>query len=71
MPSVPSVVPPEFPPMNIANHSLRLAIVRQRYNPYCGAERFIERALGALVREGAEITLITRNWSGAPQEGFR
>ena len=57
--------------MNIANHSLRLAIVRQRYNPYGGAERFIERALGALVREGAEITLITRNWSGAPQEGFR
>ncbi len=57
--------------MNSKAHPLRLAIVRQRYNPYGGAERFIERALGALVREGAEITLITRSWEGAPQEGFR
>lgn len=51
--------------------ALRIALVRQRYNPYGGAERFIERALNSLVREGAEITLITRNWNGAPQEGFR
>jgi len=57
--------------MSSAERPLRLALVRQRYNPFGGAERFIERALGALVREGAEITLITRNWSGAPREGFR
>ena len=57
--------------MTVASSALRLALIRQRYNPYGGAERFIERALGALVREGAEITLITRNWTGAPQEGFR
>ena len=50
--------------------NLRLAIIRQRYNPYGGAERFVERALAALIREGAEVTLITRNWEGAPQEGF-
>jgi UDP-glucose:(heptosyl)LPS alpha-1,3-glucosyltransferase len=50
--------------------SLRLAIIRQRYTPYGGAERFVERALAALIREGAEVTLITRNWEGAPQEGF-
>jgi len=50
--------------------NLRLAIIRQRYNPFGGAERFVERALSALVREGAEVTLITRNWKGAPQEGF-
>lgn len=49
---------------------LKLAIVRQRYNPYGGAERFVERALGALAATGARITLITRNWQGAPQEGF-
>lgn len=57
--------------MNAGSHPLRLALVRQRYNPFGGAERFIERALGALVREGAEITLITRNWNGAPREGFQ
>lgn len=50
---------------------MKIAIVRQRYNPFGGAERFVERALGALAGEGAEVTLITRNWDGAPREGFR
>jgi UDP-glucose:(heptosyl)LPS alpha-1,3-glucosyltransferase len=43
---------------------VKVAIVRQRYNPYGGAERFIERALPALERAGAEITLIARNAEG-------
>src|SRR5437763_2405739 len=43
---------------------LRLAIVRQRYNPYGGAERFIARALPALERAGAEVTLIARQAEG-------
>jgi UDP-glucose:(heptosyl)LPS alpha-1,3-glucosyltransferase len=50
---------------------MKIAIIRQRYNPYGGAERFVERALGALASEGAEVALITRNWDGAPREGFR
>ncbi len=50
---------------------MKIAIVRQRYNPYGGAERFVERALAALSGEGAEVTLITRNWDGAPQAGCR
>lgn len=50
---------------------MKLALVRQRYNPYGGAERFVERALAALAAQGAEITLITRSWEGAPQAGFR
>ena len=46
---------------------VRIALVRQRYNPYGGAERFIERALPALERAGAEVSLIARSWqSGAP-----
>jgi UDP-glucose:(heptosyl)LPS alpha-1,3-glucosyltransferase len=43
---------------------LRIAIVRQRYSPYGGAERFIERALPALERAGAEVTLIARSAAG-------
>ncbi len=43
---------------------MRVAIVRQRYNPYGGAERFIERALPALERAGAELTLIARRAEG-------
>ena len=54
----------------IPKSNLRIAIIRQRYNPFGGAERFVERALSALVHEGSEVTLITRNWQGAAQEGF-
>ena len=44
--------------------TLRLAIVRQRFNPFGGAERFIARALPALERTGADVTLICRNEGG-------
>jgi UDP-glucose:(heptosyl)LPS alpha-1,3-glucosyltransferase len=43
---------------------VRLALVRQRYSPYGGAERFIERALPALERAGVELTLISRRAEG-------
>ncbi len=43
---------------------MRVALVRQRYNPYGGAERFIERALPALANAGAELTLIARSADG-------
>ncbi|MCX6024111.1 MAG: glycosyltransferase, partial [Chloroflexi bacterium] len=41
---------------------MRLALIRQRYNPFGGTERFIERAIAALERGGAEVTMITRAW---------
>jgi len=41
---------------------IRLAIVRQRYTPYGGAERFISRALPALEAAGTDVTLIARSW---------
>jgi UDP-glucose:(heptosyl)LPS alpha-1,3-glucosyltransferase len=41
---------------------MRLAMVRQRYTPFGGAERFIERAIAALERNGASVTVITREW---------
>ncbi|MGQ0651652.1 MAG: glycosyltransferase family 4 protein [Betaproteobacteria bacterium] len=44
--------------------SLRVAVVRQRYSAYGGAERFVARALSALERAGAEVTLIARSESG-------
>nr|WP_294864079.1 glycosyltransferase family 4 protein [uncultured Pseudogulbenkiania sp.] len=41
----------------------RLAIVRQKYNPAGGAERFVSRALAALQANGAlEVSLIARRW---------
>ena len=47
---------------------MKLAIVRQRYNPYGGAERFVERALGALSGNGLNLTLITRVWPAAKDD---
>jgi len=50
--------------------SQRIALVRQRYNPFGGAERFIERALASLERLGAEVTLIAREWRDAGARRF-
>ena len=55
----------------MSTHALRVALIRQRYTPFGGAERFVERALGALVREGAEVTMVARSWEGAAQSGFQ
>ena len=41
---------------------MRLAIIRQSYTPYRGAERFVEAALEALLERGIAITLYTRRW---------
>jgi UDP-glucose:(heptosyl)LPS alpha-1,3-glucosyltransferase len=41
---------------------MRLAIIRQRYTPYGGAERFVESALEALLERGVAISLYTRGW---------
>ncbi|MDL4913112.1 MAG: glycosyltransferase family 4 protein [Enterobacterales bacterium endosymbiont of Blomia tropicalis] len=45
---------------------LRLAIVRQKYRPDGGAERFISRALEALGSEQLDLNIITRHWQGIP-----
>jgi len=43
---------------------VKVAIVRQRYSPYGGAERFVARALPALARAGVDLTLISRKQEG-------
>src|SRR6266849_3878431 len=46
---------------------MHLALVRQRYNAYGGAERFIERAIDALAAQGVAVTVLAREWVGGPQ----
>jgi UDP-glucose:(heptosyl)LPS alpha-1,3-glucosyltransferase len=41
---------------------MRLAVVRQRYTPFGGAERFLDSALQALLDNGVAVTLYTRAW---------
>jgi UDP-glucose:(heptosyl)LPS alpha-1,3-glucosyltransferase len=43
---------------------VEIGIVRQRYTPYGGAERFVADALAALKREDLALTLYTRTWPG-------
>jgi UDP-glucose:(heptosyl)LPS alpha-1,3-glucosyltransferase len=43
---------------------MKLAIVRQHYQPSGEAERFVARTLPALERAGAEVTLIAREAQG-------
>jgi UDP-glucose:(heptosyl)LPS alpha-1,3-glucosyltransferase len=48
--------PPGFAP--------RIALVRSRYDPAGGAERFVQQAIAALRSEGVSLTIITRHWPG-------
>jgi len=41
---------------------MRLAIIRRRYNPYGGAERFIERLILRLAQRNIETTILTEQW---------
>lgn len=50
---------------------MKLAIVRQKYTPFGGAERFVERALTALKAQGVAVTLVTRQWRGEPGQAVR
>lgn len=44
---------------------MKIALIRQRYNAYGGAERFIERAAAALQAGGSiSLSLIARQWKG-------
>lgn len=45
--------------------AIKLALVRQRYTPFGGAERFVSRAVDALKTQGTTVTVVTRKWEGA------
>ncbi|MDO9188524.1 MAG: glycosyltransferase family 4 protein, partial [Sulfurimicrobium sp.] len=41
---------------------MKIALIRQRYTPFGGAERFVANAVQALQAEGASLTVVTRQW---------
>jgi UDP-glucose:(heptosyl)LPS alpha-1,3-glucosyltransferase len=51
--------------------NIRLAIVRQKYRPDGGAERFISRALEALDDQNIDLNIITRQWEGKPNPQWK
>ena len=40
----------------------RVALIRGRYDPAGGAERFVQNAIAALRSQGASLTIVTRQW---------
>ncbi|MBI4294344.1 MAG: glycosyltransferase family 4 protein [Betaproteobacteria bacterium] len=44
---------------------MKLALIRQRYNPYGGAERFVSRALAGLEGSGVQVSVVARDWERA------
>jgi len=41
---------------------MKIALVRARYNPFGGAERFAARAMQALASQKVTVTIIARSW---------
>lgn len=41
-----------------------ILIVRQKYTAFGGAERFVGRVMDALVKQGVDVSVLTRKWSG-------
>ena len=50
--------------VGIGGKYMKLAIVRQKYTPFGGAERFVARALDALRAKCVDVEIIARQWEG-------
>jgi UDP-glucose:(heptosyl)LPS alpha-1,3-glucosyltransferase len=48
------------------NTQPRIALIRQRFSAFGGAERFAAAALAALAAQGAALTIISRDWPEQP-----
>lgn len=59
-PGARAAAPPGQPPLEVA-------IVRARYNPFGGAERFVQRALAALSASELRVTIVARSWNEADE----
>lgn len=46
---------------------MKIALIRQRYTPFGGAERFVASAVQALRAEGASLTVVTRQWESGTE----
>lgn len=44
---------------------IQLALIRQRYSAFGGAERFVSNAMQALQNHAVDVTLITRDWQAS------
>lgn len=50
---------------------MKLAIVRRRYAPFGGAERFIETIAGEFAKAGHELSVVAESWPGPATPSVR
>lgn len=50
---------------------MRLALIRAKYDPFGGAERFVETAAAALAGQGVDLTILTRTWPDNARDGVK
>jgi UDP-glucose:(heptosyl)LPS alpha-1,3-glucosyltransferase len=50
---------------------MKIAFIRARYNPFGGAERFLNSAAEALVAQGSSPVIITRDWPDSGHAGIQ
>jgi UDP-glucose:(heptosyl)LPS alpha-1,3-glucosyltransferase len=49
---------------------LSLALIRQKYTPFGGSERFLARAMTALQTDGVNISVLTRHWDSETSDKY-
>ena len=49
---------------------MKIAIVRKKYNPFGGAERYLNLLSNSLVKEGHEIHIFANKWPGSQAGGM-
>lgn len=48
---------------------MKIAIIRKKYNPYGGAERYLNLLASNLVREGHDVHIFANKWPGGTDNG--
>jgi UDP-glucose:(heptosyl)LPS alpha-1,3-glucosyltransferase len=49
---------------------MRVALVRYRYSPHGGAERYVDSLAEGLASAGAEVRILSADWEVSPGRGF-
>jgi len=47
---------------DVIEKPLNIALIRQRYTDFGGAERFVARAMAVMQEKGLKLTIVTRQW---------